>query len=62
LVFYFWTAIISFGGLSLMFIPTELALLIAVLAAIPVTIYTVWPVLNALRQPALNALRKRASK
>jgi Sec-independent protein secretion pathway component TatC len=38
--------------LSLMFIPTQLALLIAVLVAIPVTIYTVWPVLNALRKRA----------
>ena len=52
LVFYLWTAVISFGGLSLMFIPTQTALLIAVLVAIPITFYTVWPVLNALRKRA----------
>jgi len=50
LVFYLWTALISFGGLSLMFIPAEAALLIAIILAIPITIYTVWPVLNALRK------------
>jgi UDP-GlcNAc:undecaprenyl-phosphate GlcNAc-1-phosphate transferase len=50
LVFYLWTAVISFGGLSLMFIPAEAALLISILVAIPITIYTVWPVLNALRK------------
>jgi UDP-GlcNAc:undecaprenyl-phosphate GlcNAc-1-phosphate transferase len=50
LVFYLWTALISFGGLSLMFIPAEASLLISVLMAIPITVYTVWPVLNALRK------------
>ena len=52
LVFYLWTAVISFGGLSLMFIPAATALLIACLVAIPVIIYTVWPVLSALRKRA----------
>jgi UDP-GlcNAc:undecaprenyl-phosphate GlcNAc-1-phosphate transferase len=50
MVFYLWTAVISFGGLSLLFIPSREAFLIAFLVAIPVFIFTIWPVLNSLRK------------
>jgi UDP-GlcNAc:undecaprenyl-phosphate/decaprenyl-phosphate GlcNAc-1-phosphate transferase len=45
MVFYLWTAVISFGSLSLLFIPLEWALILVVLALVPVLIFTVWPVL-----------------
>jgi UDP-GlcNAc:undecaprenyl-phosphate/decaprenyl-phosphate GlcNAc-1-phosphate transferase len=54
LVFYLWTAVISFGGLSLLFIPSRLAILIALLVAIPIFIYTIWPVLNSLRKRVMK--------
>lgn len=44
MVFYLWTAVISFGSLSLLFIPLELALTLMTLAMVPVTLFTVWPV------------------
>jgi UDP-GlcNAc:undecaprenyl-phosphate GlcNAc-1-phosphate transferase len=50
LVFYLWTAIISFGGLSLVFIPSRAALAIAIVAAIPVFAFTVWPIIRARRE------------
>jgi UDP-GlcNAc:undecaprenyl-phosphate/decaprenyl-phosphate GlcNAc-1-phosphate transferase len=52
LVFYLWTAVISFGGLSLLFIPSREAMLIALVVAIPILLYTIWPVLNSLRKRA----------
>lgn len=54
IVFYLWTAVISFGGLSLIFIPTREAVLIALLFAIPIFIFTVWPVLNAFRKRVIK--------
>ena len=50
LVFYLWTAIISFGGLSLLFIPSRDALAIAIIAAIPAFLFTVWPIIEARRE------------
>jgi UDP-GlcNAc:undecaprenyl-phosphate GlcNAc-1-phosphate transferase len=50
LVFYLWTAIISFGGLSLLFIPSRDALAIAIVAAIPAFAFTVWPIIRARRE------------
>lgn len=50
LVFYVWTAIISFGGLSLVFIPSRVALAIAIIAAIPAFLFTVWPIIKARRE------------
>jgi UDP-GlcNAc:undecaprenyl-phosphate GlcNAc-1-phosphate transferase len=50
LVFYLWTAVISFGGLSLLFIPSREAILIGLVVAIPILLYTIWPVLNSLRK------------
>ena len=50
LVFYLWTAIISFVGLSLVFIPSRVALAIAIVAAIPVFAFTVWPIIRARRE------------
>jgi UDP-GlcNAc:undecaprenyl-phosphate GlcNAc-1-phosphate transferase len=54
LVFYLWTAVISFGGLSLLFIPSREAILIAFLVAIPIFIYTIWPVLNSIRKRVMK--------
>ena len=54
LVFYLWTAVISFGGLSLLFIPSREAILIAFLVAIPIFIFTIWPVLNSIRKRAMK--------
>jgi UDP-GlcNAc:undecaprenyl-phosphate GlcNAc-1-phosphate transferase len=54
LVFYLWTAVISFGGLSLMFIPTRDAMFIAFLVAIPIFIYTIWPILNSIRKRVMK--------
>ena len=50
LVFYLWTAIISFGGLSLLFIPSRDAFAIAIVAALPVLAFTVWPIFRARRE------------
>jgi len=52
MVFYLWTAVISFGGLSLLFVSMEAAAIIWGLVLIPVLLYTLWPVLKKLRKAA----------
>jgi UDP-GlcNAc:undecaprenyl-phosphate GlcNAc-1-phosphate transferase len=50
MVFYLWTAVISFGGLSLLFVTVGMASLIWGLVLIPVLVYTVWPVIQKRRK------------
>lgn len=45
MVFYLWTALISLGFLSLLFIPTWQAVMVFGLIGIPVMIFTIWPVI-----------------
>jgi len=52
MVFYLWTAVISFGGLSLLFISMETAVLVWGLVLIPVLVFTVWPVIQKRRKAA----------
>jgi len=52
MVFYLWTAVISFGSLSLLFIPIDVAVAWVVAAMVPVLLYTVWPVIAKRRERA----------
>jgi UDP-GlcNAc:undecaprenyl-phosphate/decaprenyl-phosphate GlcNAc-1-phosphate transferase len=52
MVFYLWTAVISFSALGLLFIPAELVLLSAIIVALPIMTYTVWPVIDRRRKRA----------
>jgi UDP-GlcNAc:undecaprenyl-phosphate GlcNAc-1-phosphate transferase len=54
MVFYLWTAVISFSALALLFIPAELVLVLSIAAGVPVLIYTVWPVIERRRKRALS--------
>lgn len=52
MVFYLWTAVISFSALGLLFISAELVLIFAIAAAVPVMAFTVWPVIDRGRKRA----------
>jgi UDP-GlcNAc:undecaprenyl-phosphate GlcNAc-1-phosphate transferase len=54
MVFYLWTSVISFGGLSLLFISVNLAAIIWGAVLVPVLIFTVWPVIDRRRKRAKN--------
>jgi UDP-GlcNAc:undecaprenyl-phosphate GlcNAc-1-phosphate transferase len=45
MVFYLWTALISLGSLSLLFVRPVTTLILFFSASIPVMLYTMWPVL-----------------
>jgi hypothetical protein len=51
-VFYLWTALISLSALALLFIPAELVLALSIVAAVPVMLFTVWPVIDRRRKAA----------
>lgn len=50
MVFYLWTAVISFSALGFFFIPAEQVVLLTAFAGVPVLIYTVWPVIDRRRK------------
>lgn len=52
MVFYLWTALISLTGLSLLMIPVEWAIAAGLLAAVPIGLFTVWPVISKRRARA----------
>jgi len=52
MVFYLWTAVISLSALALLFIPPELVFALTLLAAVPVLVYTAWPVIERRRKRA----------
>jgi len=44
--------VISLSALALLFIPAELVLVLSIVAAVPVMIFTVWPVIERRRKAA----------
>jgi UDP-GlcNAc:undecaprenyl-phosphate GlcNAc-1-phosphate transferase len=52
MVFYLWTTVISLSALALLFLPEALVVLLTVIAAVPVLVYTVWPVIERRRKRA----------
>jgi UDP-GlcNAc:undecaprenyl-phosphate GlcNAc-1-phosphate transferase len=52
MVFYLWTAVISLSALALLFIPAELVFALTLVAAVPVLVYTAWPVIERRRKRA----------
>jgi UDP-GlcNAc:undecaprenyl-phosphate GlcNAc-1-phosphate transferase len=52
MVFYLWTAVISLSALGLLFMPYQLVLGLTVATAIPVMVFTVWPVIERRRKAA----------
>lgn len=50
MVFYLWTAMISFGALAFFFIPANLVVLLTAVAALPVFLFTLWPVIDRRRK------------
>jgi UDP-GlcNAc:undecaprenyl-phosphate GlcNAc-1-phosphate transferase len=51
-VFYLWTALISLSALALLFISVELVLALSIASAVPVMLFTVWPVIERRRKAA----------
>ena len=51
-VFYLWTAVISFSALAFFFIPAQQVMLLTAIAGVPVLVYTVWPVIERRRKKA----------
>jgi UDP-GlcNAc:undecaprenyl-phosphate GlcNAc-1-phosphate transferase len=52
MVFYLWTSVISLSTLGLLFMPYELVLGLTISAAVPVMVFTVWPVIERRRKVA----------
>lgn len=52
MVFYLWTAVISLSALALLFISAELVLILTIVVAVPVMVFTVWPVIERRRKAA----------
>jgi len=52
MVFYLWTTVISLSALALLFVSEGTVFVLTVVVAIPVLIYTVWPVIERRRKRA----------
>jgi Sec-independent protein secretion pathway component TatC len=52
MVFYLWTTVISLSALALLFLSEGTVFALAALVAIPVLVYTVWPVIERRRKRA----------
>jgi UDP-GlcNAc:undecaprenyl-phosphate GlcNAc-1-phosphate transferase len=52
MVFYLWTAVISLSALALLFISADLVLILTIVVAVPVMVFTVRPVIERRRKAA----------
>jgi hypothetical protein len=52
MVFYLWTTVISLSALALLFVSEGMVFILTTVVAIPVLIYTVWPVIERRRKRA----------